>query len=347
MKTFPRASSALACLVLATLAVAAAQDAPAAPPVLPGQFAVAPEPVWDAGVIGRGETVRHTFVIQNVGTETLYLREVRPACGCTVVSYDEQILPGQTGKVAAELATEDFRGPIAKDVTVLTNDPSNPLFTLTIKGEVQPWVDAQPGYFRFVHVVGEPAPTGTQTVWSSDLPGLEITAAESPLPHLSLAVRPATEQERDPLGRGRQWAVVATLASDAPAGPLQGEVTLRTNHPRQPELVLPVAGFVKGVVQVSPPIADFGSFVASEPRRGSVIVTNHGSAPVAILGAETDVPGLTAQVAEREKGKRFDVNLVVAAGVAPGKIAGTLRVRTSSPQVPLLEVPVRGEVRQR
>jgi hypothetical protein len=346
MKTARRALSALACLAVTSFVAATAQDSPPPPDVVPGQFAVAPEPIWDAGMVGRGETVRHTFEIKNIGSETLYLREVRPACGCTVVSYDEQIGPGQSGKVAAELATADFRGPIAKDVTVLTNDPSNPMFTLTLKAEVQPWVDAQPGYFRFIHVQGEPEPTATQTVWSSDTADFAVTAVESPLPQLRLSVRPATEQERDPLGKGRQWTIVGTLASDAPAGPLGGEVIVRTNHPRQPELVMPVAGFVRTVLQVSPPIADFGTFQPTEPRRGSVIVTNHGEQPVSVLSASTDVPGVTAQVAEREKGKRWDVNLVVAAGVAPGKLAGTIVVRTSSPRVPVLEVPLRGEVRQ-
>jgi hypothetical protein len=336
----------VACLATTALAATVvAQDELPGSEALAGQQAVVPEPVWDAGVIGRGETVRHTFEIRNVGSDTLYLREVRAACGCTVASFDESIAPGSSGKVTAEVATESFRGAIAKDVTVFTSDPANPVLTLTVRAEVQPWVDAQPGYFRFVHVQGAPEVAASQTLWSADRVDLAVLGVESPLPQLAVTFRPAVGEERSADGRGRQWVILATLGSDAPEGPLAGDVIVRTNHPQQPTLALPIAGYVRPVLAVSPPVADFGSFAPSEPRRGSVIVTNHGEEPVTVLAAESDVPGLSAQVAAREKGKRYDVNLTLAAGIAPGPFAGTLRVRTDSPRQPLLEIPVRGEVR--
>ena len=343
MMRLSHAVSTLACLAALGLGAAVAQEAAPPPEVLPGQLAVVPEPIFDAGTVGRGDVVRHAFVVQNVGSSTLHLREARPACGCTVASFDGEILPGQTGKVNVEVSTEEFRGPIAKDVTVLTSDPSNPLLTLTVKAEVAPWVDAQPGYFRFVHVEGAPPATSTQVLWSASQPDLQITAVESPLPQLAVAFRPATAQERDPAGKGQQWAVVGTLASDE-TGPLSGDVIVHTNHPQQPTLPLPIAGFVRPVLSVSPPDADFGSFTGGEPRRASVIVTNNGEAPVQVVSAETDVPGLSAQVAQREAGKRYDVNLTYA-GPARGPFGGTLRIRTTSPRQPLLEVRVRGEAR--
>ena len=354
MKSRFRAAWTVACLAtcgvgaLGLAAAVAQAPAPAAEPaaeVLPGQLAVVPEPVWDAGVVGRGQTVTHAFEIRNVGSSTLYLREVRPACGCTVASFDEQIAPGQSGKVTAEVSTEEFRGPIAKDITVLTSDPSNPQLTLTVKAEVQPWVDAQPGYLRFIHVAGGAPMTSTQVLWSADQADFRVLGAESPLPQLEVTFRPATEQERDPGGKGRQWVVVGTLRGDAKPGPLAGDVVVRTSHPQQPTLALPIAGYVRPVLSVSPPEADFGSFAGGEPRRGSVIVTNNGEAPIRVLAADTDVPGLSAQVAQREAGKKYDVNLTLATGAARGPIRGTLRIRTDAPGHPLLEVPVLGEVR--
>jgi hypothetical protein len=345
MKMPSRAAWTLVCLALLGLAGAVAQNALPPAAAAPGQQAVVPEPIWDAGVVGRGDTVRHDFQIRNAGTAALFVREVRAACGCTVASYDERIEPGQAGRVTVEVATESFRGAIAKDVTVFTSDPANPVLTLTVRAEVQPWVDAQPGYFRFVHVQGAPEMVATQTLWSGDRADLEVLGVESQLPQLAVTFRPAAGDERSADGKGRQWVILATLGSNAPEGPLAGDVVVRTNHPQQPTLALPVGGYVRPVLAVSPPVADFGIFAPTEPRRGSVIVTNHGEAPVTVLAAETDVPGLTAQVALREKGKKYDVNLTLAAGVASGPIAGTLRVRTDSPRQPLLEIPVRGEVR--
>lgn len=347
MKRLSRTVSTLVCLAALGLGAAAAEDAaqPQAAQPQPGQLAVVPEPVWDAGVVGRGEVVRHAFEVHNAGDVPLYLREVRAACGCTVASFDEVIPPGGVGKVTAEVTTEAFRGPIAKDLTVFTSDPTNPMLTLTVRAEIQPAVDALPGYFRFQHVQGEAPVVVEQRVWSTGLPDLAVLGVSSPLPQIAVSFRPATDAEREAGVAGRQWIVTATLASDAPTGPLTGDVVVRTSHPDQPELLLPIAGYVRPVVAASPPRLDFGAFGGGEPRRGSVIVTNYGSAPVTVLAAETDIAGLTAKVDTREEGKRYDVALTLAADLPKGPFSGVLRLRTDSPRSPVLEVPVRGEVR--
>lgn len=333
------AQGLLAAALLVANPSAGAQDAAPAP------RAVAPQPVWDAGTVGRGDALRHDFVLRNEGNAVLHVRDVQPACGCTVAKFDASIPPGGQGLISAEVHTETFRGPIAKDVTVLTNDATNPSIVLTLRADVRPWVDVAPGYVHFVHVQTAAAPTSVQTLWSGDRTDLQVLAVESPLPAVTVAFRPAAEAERNPEGSGRQWVVTATLASEAPSGPLSGDLVVRTNHPQQPELLVPLAGYVRPLLMVSPPAADFGSFSPSEPRRGSVVVTNYGADPVRVLGVDSDVKGLSAQVSEREKGKKYDVNLTVAAGVAPGPFAGTLRVRTDSPRQPLLEIPIKGEVR--
>jgi hypothetical protein len=247
--------------------------------------------------------------------------------------------------VRAELDTGAFVGAIAKEVTVFTSDPANPAIQLTIRAQVQAPLDAQPGYYRFIHTQGAPAESATQVVWSADHRDLQVLLAESPLPGLTVAFRPATEKEREPQGHGKQWVVTATLASEPPTGPLVGEVRIETNHPRQQELLIPIAGFVRPLLMVTPPTADFGSFPAGEPRKASVLINNYGSAPLRLLGVDTDVRGLTARIEEREKGKRFDLALTLAPGAPRGPFTGALRVRTDSPKQPLLEVPVKGEVR--
>ena len=157
--------------------------------------------MWDAGIVAKGTKVAHEFTIRNQGTEVLQMREVRPACGCTVVSYDAAIAPGGEGKVRAELDTGGFNGAIAKEVTVFTSDPGNPMIQLTIRATARAALDAQPGYFRFLHVVGAPAETGTQVVWSADYPELRVLSVASPSPAITVAFRPATAAEREPAGR--------------------------------------------------------------------------------------------------------------------------------------------------
>jgi hypothetical protein len=306
--------------------------------------ALAQETVWDAGRVSRGTKVAHEFVIRNEGTETIFIREVRPSCGCTVASFDPSIAPGGTARVRAEVDTAAFRGPIAKEVTVFTSDPGNPQLALTVRVDVEPPVDALPGYFRFRHVQGEPAESFAQTIFSADRPDFAVTGARSPLPYVHLAVRPAALDERQARASGPQFVVVATLRDEAPVGPLDGDITVTTNDPRQPTLTIPLAGDVRASVTLVPPVVDFGSFTGGEARRGSLIVNNNAKAPLEVLGVDTDVRGLQATLQPRQAGKSWTVQLTVAADAPKGPLAGTVRVRTSSPRQPLIEARIVGTV---
>lgn len=344
----PRSSRLLAQATfgLALLLLAPAVPGQAPPAAPPAPRLLVPDPVWDAGIVARGAKISHEFILRNVGVEMLQLYEVRPDCGCTVVSFDATIPPGGEGKVRAELDTEALPpGAIAKGLTVMTNDAANPMLHLTLRAQVQAALDSQPGYFRFIHTRGAPAESAKQVVWSSDHPDLQVVSVASSLPSLTVSFRPATPEERESQGRGKQWVVVGTLAEEPSLGPLTGEVTVETNHPRQPTLHIPVTGYIHPLLAVTPPTADFGTFSGGEARRASVLIKNNGTAPLRLLAVDTDVRGLSARIEEREKGKRFDIALTLEPGVPKGAFSGALRVRTDSPRQPLLEVPVKGEVR--
>ncbi|MCB9377956.1 MAG: DUF1573 domain-containing protein, partial [Holophagales bacterium] len=123
----------------ATLAVAQAPTAPVAPapavtpaaPVGPAPRLFVAEPIHDAGSVSKGEKVAVDFILENQGDAALEITDAHPSCGCTVASFDKSIAPGGKGKIHAELDTADFQGPLAKTITVLSNDPTNPKLALT------------------------------------------------------------------------------------------------------------------------------------------------------------------------------------------------------------------------
>ena len=120
------------------------------------------EPVKDFGTIPRGDKLDWSFVVKNTGDADLQIMAARPSCGCTVADFDKVIKPGQTGKVTAHVDTSNFAGPIAKAVTIDTNDLSNPSAQLTIHAVVKPYVEAHPaGFVRFQLLQGE---TDVQTI---------------------------------------------------------------------------------------------------------------------------------------------------------------------------------------
>jgi hypothetical protein len=305
---------------------------------------VLPEPTHDAGKVAKGESIVHDFLIRNDGEAPLQITDVRPACGCTVADFDRTIAPGETGKVHATLDSSTFDGPISKTITVLTNDPVNPKLQLAIKAEVQPYLFIQPGYARFVQAQQSEPGSVTQILFTTTFDDLKILEVESPYPFLTVTYREAKkEDEPRSQGVGRQWVVDLTLDySKAPVGTLAEYVTIRTNHPSQAVLKLPISGFVRPMIAVTPTEADFGEIKLEEEQKASMLIRSFATEEVQVTAAETDVPGVQLSVEPVEAGRRYNLQVTLSPDMPKGPFAGTIKITTDSKKSPTIEVPLRG-----
>jgi hypothetical protein len=79
------------------------------------------------------------FAIRNTGSRTLILQGVKPSCGgCVrVVSFPEELLPGDEGVVRVELLTDKLHGDVDKSVAVLSNDPKTPALILRLRARIE------------------------------------------------------------------------------------------------------------------------------------------------------------------------------------------------------------------
>jgi uncharacterized protein DUF1573 len=307
--------------------------------------AVAVEPIKDAGTVSKGEKIVHDFVIRNDGDAVLEIMDVHPACGCTVAEYDKAIAPGQTGKVHTVLDTSTFSGAIVKGVSVYTNDPDTPQLELTVRAKVEPYIAVKPGYARYITVQGEPQEGNiVQTLWATDETPIDITGADSPWPFLKVTYREAKPEERVPDANGKQWRIEMLLSNDARVGALADYVTIHTNHAKQKIVQIPVSGFVRPVIAVTPPVADFGTIEIKEPLRKALNVRNFATEPIKITGIEQNLKGIEAKLEPLEEGREYQVRLVLSPELRKGPFNGKLTLRTDSPKIPLLEVELKGTV---
>ena len=304
--------------------------------------AVFPETVIDVGAVNKGERASHEFAVQNEGDRVLEITQVKPSCGCTVAEFDKTIEPGGTGKVIAVVDTTNFKGPIAKSVKVFTNDPLNPQINLVIKANIKTLVEARPGYARFVTVYGEGAPSVTQTVWAPGRDNFAISKVESPYPFLKVSYREGAEGDDETGATGKEWRVDMTLSSDAPPGPLADFVLIHTNHPRQKLFKIPVSGFVRPILSVTPRIADFGRLEVVEPQVASLEIRNLGESRVVLGEITSSLRELAVEVEEVEAGKLYKVILTLNPGLPKGPFEGLLTIDTTSAKQPTIEVSVRG-----
>lgn len=337
-------SFATAALVLAGLPVAAQEAADATSGASPK--AVIASPIADLGEVSRGETTTHDFIIKNEGDAPLEITEVRPACGCTVAEYDEIIPPGGTGKVHAELDTSGVSGAASKAITVFTNDPANPRLQLTLRIRTVEHILFNPGFARFVKGHGHPPGVVRQIFFSPDFPELAIEKLESPYPFLDVEYRKATEEERWGDVEGNQYVVTLTLDYDeAPVGPLADHILVTTNHPKQPETQLPVSGFVRPLMAVTPSVASFGPVLIAEPMTVRFLVKNYGADPVKITSVEQDLPAAETSFEALEEGRTYSVELVLKPEMPKGPFSSQVEIHTDNPKEPVIKVPVLGEVR--
>lgn len=323
----------------AALLVAATVSAQGKPKI------AAVEPIKDAGTVPKGEKIVQDFVLRNDGDAVLEITNIQPACGCTVAEFDKSIAPGKTGKVHASVDTSTFNGAIAKGLTVFSNDPATPQLELTIRAKVEPYISIKPGYARYVTVQGEPVEGDiTQTLWTNDGSSMDITGVDSPWPYLKVTYREAKPEERQPDSKGKQWRIEMKLSNDAKVGPLAEYVTVHTNHPKQKIVQIPVTGFVRPMIAVTPQVADFGTIELKEATKKVINIRNFATEPIKVTGVEETVKGIEAKLEPLNDGREYQVQLTLSPELAKGSFEGKLTIRTDSAKMPVLEVPLKGTI---
>jgi rhodanese-related sulfurtransferase len=77
--------------------------------------------------------VSHTFVLTNVGDETLTITDVVTSCGCTTTALAKrELAPEESVDLPATVNTTGFRGTVTRTVSVTSNDPASPVAVFQI-----------------------------------------------------------------------------------------------------------------------------------------------------------------------------------------------------------------------
>jgi hypothetical protein len=148
----------------------------------------------------------------------------------------KQIPAGQSGQLEAVVKTEGVNGKLEKVVTVITNDPRQPIVALKLLATVEAEFTLSERMLYF-----GTAPKGTPVVKELEIRipaerSVKIISAESTDDAVTVELKP------DP--KGHTIKVVATQKSDAPEGYHFGNLLLKTSSTHTPELKIPVRGMV-------------------------------------------------------------------------------------------------------
>jgi len=305
------------------------------------------EPVKDFEIVPKGNKIHHTFEIRNDGDAPLELTDVKRSCGCTVAEYDPLIEPGKVGRVQVTVETDNFDGPIAKTVSVFTNDADNPKIQLVVKAEIKPFLGVFPGYARYSYVQGEEVGVINQLLWAEDGQDIEVVDVKSPYPHMKVTHRMATAEERKAEYSGKQWYFELHLDPNSPVGALRDYVEVTTSHPQQKTVRIPLSGFVRPRQHVTPIEIDLGAVAGdSLPMKRVLAFTNFIKKGIETTEIDTgfDAIKLDANMIGEMDGHRFELTLIVDPAMPKGEFEGTIKLHITDEKNPVVEIPVKGKV---
>jgi uncharacterized protein DUF1573 len=312
------------------------------------------EPVKDFGTVPKGDKLDWSFVVKNEGTADLEIIAARPACGCTVADFDKLIKPGQTGKVSAHVDTTAFAGPIAKAVTLETNDPANPTAQITIHAVVKPYVEAHPaGFVRYNLLQGD-AEAQTVTLYSEEQEPLEIVKVETPGDWVKVDYAKVEDPAQMVPNVGRagqnQYRLNITVGGpDAKIGPLADRIHITTNSRHQPDYWVSVSGVVRPAFRVEPTMVNFGEVTPSDSAatRSVILRTNNLKAPETFVVSKVNstVPNVKAAVKPTANKGEYEVTLQVDKNATAGDVTGDVMIYTNDKNTPVVTVPVKGTIK--
>ncbi|HJW96419.1 MAG TPA: DUF1573 domain-containing protein [Thermoanaerobaculia bacterium] len=313
------------------------------------------EPVKDYGTVPKGDKLDWAFVVKNTGDADLQIISAKPGCGCTVADFDKVVKPGETGKVTAHVDTTAFAGPIAKTVTLETNDPSTPTAQLTLHAIVKPYVEAYPaGFVRFNMLQGD-TDSQSVTLYSEEDEPFQIVKVESPVDWIKVDYKKIDDTTQLAQGVGKQGQTqykfnLSVGGPDAKIGPIAEKVRIVTNSKHQPEYSVSVSGVIRPTYRVEPSNGvNFGEVAPSDTAatRAVMLHSNNLKTPEVFMvtKAESSTPFVTTAIKPGANKGDYEVTLQIAKDAKPGDVDGTVKIFTSDKVNPVVTVPVKATVK--
>ncbi|HEV7570276.1 MAG TPA: DUF1573 domain-containing protein [Thermoanaerobaculia bacterium] len=319
------------------------------------------EPVKDYGTIAKGEKLDWSFLVKNTGDTDLQIIAAKPGCGCTVADFDKVIKPGETGKVTAHVDTTAFAGPIAKTVTLETNDPTTPTSQLTIHAIVKPYVEAFPaGFVRFNLLQGD-ADTQSVMLYSEEDEPFQVTkvdlpvdpATNEPVKWVKTTFEKVADADKAPnVGRPGQdqYKVNITVGgTNANVGALADKVHIYTNSKHQPDYFVSISGVIRPTFRIEPTMLNFGEVTPNDVSATRMVMlhSNNLKAPESFIvsKAESSVPAITTSVKPSANKGEYEVTLQIAKDAKPGDVDGAVTIYTNDKVNPIVKVPLKATIK--
>jgi hypothetical protein len=217
----------------------------------------------DFGTVARGAQLSHAFTLTNIYSVPLQITEIRVTCGCVTATSTSRLLkPQEKAQLNVVMDSRRFSGTKSVTVYVTVGPEFISTASIHLTANARPDVVLNPGQINFGVVRQGQTPTQVMDVeYAGGFDWRVTEVVKSAAAPYEVSVE---QRYREP-ARGRQpgragYRLTVTLRGDAPAGPLNQELILKTNEPAGGSqfITVPVEGNVQATLTVSPSPVDFG-----------------------------------------------------------------------------------------
>jgi hypothetical protein len=307
---------------------------------------VVENPVIDLGAVTKGKKARATFRLRNQGAKELKLTQVSQQCGCAIVEGDLELKPGKQSALAVDLDTGILGGAITRIIVLETNDPDAPKIELIVHANVIESIGAYPDGFLRYELLHGAIDTKVVTLFSAEEEPFDPGEMELPGDHVVVTLTELQlAEERAPAGREgqKQYEMRVTYRSgEISPGPIREKIVIRTGSDAQPELEVPIGGFVHPRYIANPRFVDFGSVPTGRADSRYVLIRAGGDLEVKPISVNSSHPSIfRATLATNEEDFPSSILVSVEPAVGAGTYEGTVDVMTDDPVQSMITVPVR------
>lgn len=179
--------------------------------------------------------------IKNIGTDTLYITNVQPTCGCTTAPLQkDKLAPGEETIIFVTLSIRNYEGKINKTININSNDKKNSLVVLELQADIVREVFVSPGNFvSFIDAeVGKNILQKLNIDNNSDR-DVKLKIAEITPPNLKLNLKDGQIIEK-----GKSFTLEINY-NPTTSGVIKGKILIITDHPDYPEIPIFIYGNIK------------------------------------------------------------------------------------------------------
>jgi hypothetical protein len=241
----------------------------------------------DFGSVAYGAQLLHKFKITNIYAVRMEITSIKIGCGCVTAEPLKRVLESrESTEIEVRMDTRRFKGPKAVGIRISVGPEFLSSAELRVSANSRPDIVFNPGEVNFGTVVrGNAAAQAIDVEYAGALDWRVSEAAAKDLP-LDVSFK---ELYRRPGQVGYQVRVA--LKADAPAGPLKGDVFLKTNDPATPLVAILVEANVQAALTVSPSTLALGTVKAGDTLTRRVVV--RGSRSFLVRAVESSGDGIT------------------------------------------------------